>query len=499
MRLRADYVMRLIAGGAFGLYMTHLLYFLNPQISISPLKLAGIVLIHVLIAAILFGNLLWLVHLARMRLAGAGGSERMRGFGLVVLAASLSALIYWGHTVLLRVYLPREAVRNLFKASTIVAAAALVVFILWLIERTAPRKLSLTLVVTGCAMVLLSSFFLYQRRERYRGDVTAPRTVAGQAESPNRVILVTIRGLPFDWIVQLIGEDLVPFFSRERDRSFLARVEPFPTASPKTLWASLATGKLPHAHGVTGRFSYGTPLNRDDPYLLVPGWVGFKAWGLLPPVRRISAQLPAGDARPVWELMERSGSRTTVVNWPAVTRQNLDDAAAAEMARGEMSRPEIRFVAVSLNHLETIGVQGNRLPPRTSRRGEEIRRSIEQLDRLLSSLRDAAPDATLVVVSPSGPRPPALAATPLQLIRNWMAQEDPGSSDGLLLISGAEAVERDAPVAAAVTDVVPTVLFAAGLPVARDMNGRPLADAFSERFIQQNPISLISTYESIEE
>ena len=75
---------------------------------------------------------------------------------------------------------------------------------------------------------------------------------------------------------------------RATESAYFTRLEPFRTSSPKSLWASLATGKLPYRHGVTGRFSYRTPLNRNDPFLLLPSGVGFRAWGLVPPVERIS-------------------------------------------------------------------------------------------------------------------------------------------------------------------------------------------------------------------
>lgn len=495
MRLRADYGIRLIAGAVFGLYMAHLLYFLNPQIFITPLRLAGVALVIALIASLLFGNILWLLHVLRRRWSG-GEAERHRGLGLIALAAFLSALIYWGHTILLRVYLPRGAVSNLDKASTIVAAASLVVFLLWLMERNAPRKRSLTLLAAAVGTVLLSSFFLYERRERYHLEAAPPGVAVSQSSQPRRIVLVAVRNLPYDWILQMIGEDLLPFFGQAAEESFVTRINPFPTSSPKTLWASLATGKLPHAHGVTGRFSYRTALNRnDDPFLNVPGWVGFKAWGLVPPVERISAQLPSGGAQPVWKMIQRAGMNAAVINWPGATRQNLSDSTALQAAGEKILDPANAFIAIVLDDLEHLPGDDNELPPQTSPAGETIRRSVEALDRFLSSLQQSNPDATIVVVSPSGPRPPALPATPLQLLKSWVNQEKPGSSDGFLLVAGANAVNRRDPASAVITDVVPTVLFAAGLPVARDMDGRAIAEAFTERFVQENPMTLIPTWE----
>ena len=58
--------------------------------------------------------------------------------------------------------------------------------------------------------------------------------------------------------------------------------------------------------------------------------------------------------------------------------------------------------------------------------------------------------------------------------------EDPGADDGFVLVAGPGAAHKENPPSAFVVDVVPTVLFAAGLPVGRDMDGRVLAELFTE-------------------
>ena len=48
---------------------------------------------------------------------------------------------------------------------------------------------------------------------------------------------------------------------------------------------------------------------------------------------------------------------------------------------------------------------------------------------------------------------------------------------------------------ASIYDVSPTVLHLMGLPVARDMDGRVLTEALDDRFMIENPIRSIDTYE----
>jgi len=43
---------------------------------------------------------------------------------------------------------------------------------------------------------------------------------------------------------------------------------------------------------------------------------------------------------------------------------------------------------------------------------------------------------------------------------------------------------------------VPTLLFASGLPIGRDMDGRVLTDAFTDEMLRRNALSVIQTYEA---
>ena len=88
------YLKRFLAGAIFGLYTAHLLYFLNPQIEITPARLVTVTLIYALLCGLLFGTALWLLHVLRVKIFGKetiGGD----GFGFIVLAAFIAAALYW--------------------------------------------------------------------------------------------------------------------------------------------------------------------------------------------------------------------------------------------------------------------------------------------------------------------------------------------------------------------------------------------------------------------
>jgi hypothetical protein len=514
MRFPWSYAKRGVAGAIFGIYMAHLLYYLNPQIDITPARLILVTLIYGVVCGLIFGSILWGFRWLRLTLFGRGeAAARPHGFGFVVAAAFFSAFVYWAHLALLRVYLPIGAIRILSKATTVIAATAVVLLILWLVERTAGRRTSRILFTTGVALIFLSSFFLYQRREGYRSENRAPVVAQIATGQERTAVVIAVRGLPYDWIVTLRGEGAVPFFASAIERGFFARVEPFSTTSPKALWASLNTGKLPNRHGVTGRFSYQTPLNRPgEPFLLVPMGVGFKGWGLVPPVRRISASLPAGRSLPFWRAWERVGFDAQIFGWDQGTRgQEPSDPRVEGPVAGLLPEDRARLeaatessfatlVAIEIESLERArvpsGAPRNELPPRHTPEGEAIRAILAELDTALAGIAARHPDAILAVVSPSAPDPPELPVTLPSMIRAIEESQDPGADDGLFLLTGEGVGPRANAPEIRVVDVVPTLLFASGLPIGRDMDGRVVTEAFADSFLRAHPIQLIQTFES---
>ncbi|HEX7192564.1 MAG TPA: hypothetical protein VF381_13440 [Thermoanaerobaculia bacterium] len=542
--IRWAYMKRFLAGALFGLYAAHLLYLLNPQVEVTPAKLIGVTLVYAAIAGLLFGTALWLLRIARVRLFGkpATNGYRAHGFGFIVLAAFIAATIYWIHLDAVRAYLPIAAVHLLIKATNLITLVAFILLMLWFFERNADRRVSRAIFVTALLAVIVSSVFLYERRDSYRTEkksvvVANIGTIAG--ERP--VIVVAIRNLPYDWIVQLAGEGGLPFFDSARQHAYFARLEPFATSGDKALWASLATGKLPYRHGVTGSYSYRTQINREEPFLLLPSGIGFNVWGLLPPVERISAPLPSGNALPLWTMFERLSFRAAVVNWPKAQRGSAEvvvtDASIRTTPRANIAalaprfagtgsaRPRIlhglasdadaisalrRISADRTTGLDIVALEGfseaqrglhiyaNDLPPRTSMKGGALRAYVVQLDALLAAIARDYPDHLLVVTSPSGPAAPPLPVTPYAFLREELGLDDPGADDGFVVITGSGTTHRDNPASAKVEDIVPTTLFAAGLPAGRDMDGSVLTAAFDDAFLRRNALSLIATYEAKE-
>jgi hypothetical protein len=536
--IRWAFLKRVLAGAIFGLYIAHLLYFLNPQVSVTPGRLALVTIVYGLICGLLFGSFLWGLRALRVKLFGrpdSAGAWRAHGFGFVVFAAFVAATLYWMHLSLFRIgYLPIGAVRVLAKATNLITITAFALLLLWFGERYADRRTSRWIFIGGVLLIAVSAFFLYERRDSYRTEkenvvVANVGTVAGQRP----LIVVAVRNLPYDWILTMTGEGSLPFFASAKEQAYFTRLEPFPTMNTRALWATLVTGKLPYRHGVTGRFSYRTPLNGRDPsdkFILLPSGVGFRVWGLIPPIERIAPPLPSGDALPFWAIFDRVSLRASVIDWPWVAQRQTAQpsralSAALQQRFNGAGRAKSRIVdalsddltnvtrlefalrasqptlaVASLNGFEeaqrALHIFTNDLPPRSTTKGDALRAYAEQIDAMLAEIASAFPDHLLVVVAPSGPVAPSIPETAIAIARDFVQQDDPGADDGFVLIRGSGVAHAEKPSSAFPTDLVPTILYGAGLPVGRDMDGRVLTDAFTDELLRRNALSVVQTYEA---
>ena len=129
-------------------------------------------------------------------------------------------------------------------------------------------------------------------------------------------------------------------------------------------------------------------------------------------------------------------------------------------------------------------------------KGEALRAYAQQLDRMIETIVRENPDHLVVVVSPSAVVPTEVPTTMWSLVAQEIRNDDPGADDGFVLITGPGVAHSPNPPGAEVIDVVPTILFAADLPVGRDMDGHILTQAFNDEFLRKTKLSAIQTYEA---
>lgn len=139
-----------------------------------------------------------------------------------------------------------------------------------------------------------------------------------------------------------------------------------------------------------------------------------------------------------------------------------------------------------------------RSPRAADARATALRGYYRFLDDVLGDLlAREGKDRTICVFSPGGWGP----APPLSAFSRFLSGREPVASpeaslDGFLVLSGPGIRSGVRLTSASVLDLAPTLLVLAGEPIARDMDGRVLAEAFDARFAESASIPIVTTFES---
>jgi hypothetical protein len=119
------------------------------------------------------------------------------------------------------------------------------------------------------------------------------------------------------------------------------------------------------------------------------------------------------------------------------------------------------------------------------------------LDDLLRDLVEReGRDRTICVFSPASWGPPP----PLDALGQFLSGEPPragpgAAAEGFILLVGAGIRSGVRLTSATVLDLAPTLLVLAGEPMARDMDGRVLAEAFDARLSEGPGIPIVTSFE----
>lgn len=123
-----------------------------------------------------------------------------------------------------------------------------------------------------------------------------------------------------------------------------------------------------------------------------------------------------------------------------------------------------------------------------------------RLDALVAALwDDVEPPRLLVVVSASG------ATAPAGVARFWLALRGElpiegvldRAADGMLLVGGDGVRAGTLITGAQLVDLAPTLFYALGAPVPRDLHGRVLTEAFTPEFLERHPLIFVPSYEGV--
>lgn len=143
--------------------------------------------------------------------------------------------------------------------------------------------------------------------------------------------------------------------------------------------------------------------------------------------------------------------------------------------------------------------QGEQPPPSRGERaaGEVLEIQYRNIDRFLGRLREqAGPDTTILVVSDHGYGDNPGKKPVLRTYEETIRPDHWHDLDGLILIWGGP-IRRGIEMGEhSVLDITPTLLTLLGLPVAEDMDGEVIEEAFRVDWLESNPRRKIPTYET---
>jgi hypothetical protein len=515
-----------------------ILFFLNPDLPFGFVPVARATLYYTLLGA---GPSI-VLHRLVARWRGVD-IARLLPWSLSVVAAlgALGSAVHASHFALL---LPEAMNRQLIKAALWTTLGAVLIFYTALLHsihhrRYGPRSRLLIVIATIGAV-----FAIVDRRTSFQPRITAPPTVSVDApsESP-RIVVVALPNATLDAVLPLARQGRLPFFARLLEGGSAARLEAPAPPREAAVWTSWATGKLPYRHGIVADQRWSAPMLGGGTRLaLLPVAPWFPFWGLgdghaLP--------LVATDrhALTLWELLVRFGRPARALEFPAWLAG--EDLAAPEPT-GPHTLAERELVASRHEHLAEL-LTGDRLRAErlrglvaaaepgsalfarfpgfgsatlelyggfaaarfeaarsgaSNRAAEAYEIYLGGIDSALASIWEALPPPRLLAVSSavgvSAPRGIARLARALTRSDLELRGTVAGAPDGLLLLAGDGILAGVQLTDARIVDLVPTLLYAAGAPIARDFDGRVLAEVFEPGVLQRRALTFVPSFERIE-
>ena len=522
-----------------GAEIAALVYFLNPELTFLLLAASRATLYYTAI----FAPLSLVVHLAVARWRHVE-IERLTPWSLMLVVA-LSALGFAVHASVDAYLLPEAINGQLIKSALWLALGAVLLFYTALLHTLHHRRYGLRSRWLVALVVAAAIWVPFDRRANYRPAVALP---APLALAPDLVaapiVVVAMPTATLDAILPLARQGKLPFFAQLLDEGAAARLVSVSPSRTAALWSSWATGKHPFRHGIAGSVRFRSGLFDGNFRLsLLPILPGFPRWGLTG-TERLRLARPDREALTVWEIFARLGRTAEAPGFPAwlggdneplrsvgmrgrspaarelqragferFARELESDRARLNAATLRLRRPAgpPRALFVELPGLEqpalsaygalaAVDYEGARAAALT-RPARALEMLLGGLDAELELFASSLPAGTIFAVSsPYG----VAAPRSLRRIARLLQSSDlelrgtlGSGADGLLLVRG-RGVRAGVRIAdARLEDFVPTLLYAAGLPIARDFDGRVLAEIFEPAVLQERALSFVPTFENL--
>lgn len=455
-----------------------------------------------------------------------------------------------------RYLLDPAALNRLIGAALAILAAslavAITVFSRRLAQRSAARMSAVGMVITVWLILGgLSSVEAPEASPPYRTELEA-------LASARPLTLIGIDGLSPELLLPLISEGRLPAFARLMKEGAYGPLRAFPPGDAVTLWTTILTGKQPHRHGVRGMLRYRL-LGGEAEITLPPHGVGFgflRAFGLVQP-----APITAGHRRvqALWDILSAFRIPSAFLGFPlapsASSLPSIQFHAAMDPRTfpvpadleewwtrlvEEESQPmalqdEVLKLGLAADMLlleEADRLGAGKTPPRVralrlsgfdyvlhrflryhqpSKFGNVPATALERYGRTISEyckfldakiareIKAVGNRGMLLVVSSHGMRAESIAARAIRNLRGAasLSGTHHRGPSGILFMYGPGVQAESTLNRARLADILPTLLYLLGLPVARDLDGEPLTAAMTARYLEATPASSIPSYEGV--
>jgi predicted AlkP superfamily phosphohydrolase/phosphomutase len=368
---------------------------------------------------------------------------------------------------------------------------------------------------------------------------------SSEVTPPQRVIMVGIDAADLGVMRDLLDEGKLPNFSRLMTQGATGRLETFvPLRKSPILWTSIATSKLPDEHGIGG---FVKPDDRGESIPFTVNvrrakaiWnilseagmrVGVVGWMVTWPAEPVNGYMVTDyiqyetDNRIKFEKQTYPDDLFEEIDALRLTRSDMTDDTVAHLfpvektgvveGVAEWQEDYVKMIFATdetfrrvAHHLDGKGVDfltvyfngidsmchnfWDQRKHKSHPLSEVIHNYYIWIDGVLGEFMDMVDDETLLVVcSDHGFHGPRRQPDGGILLGIYMHGEY-----GMISFMGKGVRKGAGIVDADILDITPTILYALGIPVGRDMHGRVLTDAFEVDYLKGRTISYVPTHET---
>jgi len=420
------------------------------------------------------------------------------------------------------------------------AAAAGLVLLFRYFHRKRPILLGAYFAAAGVAFVLACLL-----RAGYPAAEPPFRLSSLEAKPiARKVTILNLEGLSFDFVFPLVNKRLLPNFTYLMENGSWGHLAGFTPSDSAVLRRTLKTGKLPGKHRRLSDVRYripGFPRHLE----VVPRFILFrqlKQLGLMeiepfdapPSVKDI--EMIYGEEQAVVVRSEEQGDLPAetgeVPVGPAADKlflslyKDLQDERApicrhlqsalirdrTTEERAFQAKADVppQLFVLTLDGLADVQSYfykysvpsefGEIRPDEIQKFGTVIERYYQYYDQIISKYTAAMKDEEILIVcSPYGVEPLPFWKRLVEWVlgnADVSAYHEQGP-DGVVFFYGQGVSRGRSAEGLRLADIVPTLLYYAGLPVAKDMDGFARTTIFTPEFKERNPLITISSYEDV--